>query len=113
MSIHSVRLSRDNVAFLRHLFNECGFDYFEEECIALEAIIKKAEKAAGNSERDKKVCKKCGCETFNVSGEGITIYKNAFVNDWGEILKCDEIINPKHKDLDHVYYHCAKCEHEQ
>lgn len=43
-SIHLVRFTKNQVAFLRHLFNETGFDYFEEECLDLVDTIKKAEK---------------------------------------------------------------------
>ena len=49
--LHPVRFTKDQVEFLRHLFNESGYDYFEEECTDLEATIKKSEE--GCNENDK------------------------------------------------------------
>ena len=43
-TLHPVGFTKDQVAFLRHLFNEVGYGYFEEECTDLEDIIKKSEK---------------------------------------------------------------------
>ena len=41
--VHSVRFTKDQVAFMRHFINEVGYDYFEEECADLIDTIKKAE----------------------------------------------------------------------